>query len=255
MASTNKTTHYDLSQYVGSDKPTYLGDYNTDMSKIDSAINSAQTKADSADVAATAAQTAAESAQTTANTAITNAATAQSSAESVDTKVGVLANLNTTDKSSIVSAVNEVKANAVENAQNIAKIDLVNFYEIDSFTETHSTGSGAANINGKIYVKTNADQSLVKVYGHIDLNANGSSGKIRIQTPLRPSKNVTIPAHCLRSIFSGTNLVNIGDLNMTLSTTGLIEMDYTYSMSNSDICDYTLFDSLIFLKDLINHTA
>lgn len=255
MASTNKTTHYDLSQYVGSDKPTYLGDYNTDMAKIDTAINSAQTKADTADVAATTAQTAAESAQTTANTAITNAATAQSSAESVDTKVGVLANLNTTDKSSIVNAVNEVKANTVENAQNIAKIDLVNFYEIDSFTETHSTGSGAININGKVYVKTNADQSLVKVYGSISLNANGSTGKIRIQTPLRPSKNVTIPAHCLRSIFTNSNITNIGDLDMTLSTTGLIEMDYTYAMSNSDICVYTLFDSLIFLKDLIDHTA
>ena len=38
MASTNKTTNYDLSQYIGSDKPTYLGDYNSDMSKIDTAI-------------------------------------------------------------------------------------------------------------------------------------------------------------------------------------------------------------------------
>ena len=28
FASTNKTTHYNLSQYVSSDKPTYLVDYN-----------------------------------------------------------------------------------------------------------------------------------------------------------------------------------------------------------------------------------
>ena len=35
MSSTNKTPNYDLSQYVGTDKPTYLGDYNGDMLKID----------------------------------------------------------------------------------------------------------------------------------------------------------------------------------------------------------------------------
>lgn len=38
MASTNKTSNYELSQYVGSDKPTYLGDYNSDMLKIDAGM-------------------------------------------------------------------------------------------------------------------------------------------------------------------------------------------------------------------------
>ena len=28
MASTNKTTNYSLPQWVGSDKPSYLGDFN-----------------------------------------------------------------------------------------------------------------------------------------------------------------------------------------------------------------------------------
>ena len=35
MSSTNKTANYNLSQYIGTDKPTYLGDYNSDMAKID----------------------------------------------------------------------------------------------------------------------------------------------------------------------------------------------------------------------------
>lgn len=108
MASTNKTTHYDLSQYVGGDKPTYLGDYNTDMSKIDTAINSAQTKADTADVAATTAQTTAEGAQTTATTAITNAAAADSKATTNANNIGTLANLTTTEKTTLVGAINEV---------------------------------------------------------------------------------------------------------------------------------------------------
>ena len=38
MSSKNKTTNYNLSQFVGTDVPSYLGDYNGDMSKIDKAI-------------------------------------------------------------------------------------------------------------------------------------------------------------------------------------------------------------------------
>ena len=35
MTATNKTANYELSQFVGTDRPTWLGDYNGDMTKID----------------------------------------------------------------------------------------------------------------------------------------------------------------------------------------------------------------------------
>ena len=38
MSSTNKTVTIELSQYIATDKPTYLVDYNGDMAKIDQAI-------------------------------------------------------------------------------------------------------------------------------------------------------------------------------------------------------------------------
>ena len=38
MASTNKTTNYLLSQFVASDKPSWLADYNGDRLKIDTAL-------------------------------------------------------------------------------------------------------------------------------------------------------------------------------------------------------------------------
>ena len=41
MTATNHTEHYDLSQYTEDDHPTYTGDYNSDMSKIDAAIYAA----------------------------------------------------------------------------------------------------------------------------------------------------------------------------------------------------------------------
>ena len=41
MTATNHTEHYGLSQYTESVRPTYTGDYNGDMSKIDAAIYAA----------------------------------------------------------------------------------------------------------------------------------------------------------------------------------------------------------------------
>lgn len=41
MTATNHTEHYALSQYTEDDRPTYTGDYNGDMAKIDAAIYAA----------------------------------------------------------------------------------------------------------------------------------------------------------------------------------------------------------------------
>ena len=38
MSSTNKTVNKELSQFIGSDKPSFLTDYNSDMNKIDLAL-------------------------------------------------------------------------------------------------------------------------------------------------------------------------------------------------------------------------
>lgn len=94
MASTNKTTNYNLSQYIGSDKPTYLGDYNADMLKIDNAMHqnaldiaTADEKATLAGTNASTALTNAETAQTTADTANSTATTALSKATANETAI------------------------------------------------------------------------------------------------------------------------------------------------------------------------
>lgn len=38
MTATNHTANYNLSQFDGTDRPTWLGDYNGDMSKIDAQL-------------------------------------------------------------------------------------------------------------------------------------------------------------------------------------------------------------------------
>ena len=58
MGATNHTTNYNLSQFLGADKPSWLQDYNGDMGAIDQGIHNAQVKADGADTKATANETA-----------------------------------------------------------------------------------------------------------------------------------------------------------------------------------------------------
>lgn len=55
MGSTNKTTNYELSQYIGTDKPSWLNDYNNDMLKIDTAVKNNATAAANAQATATSA--------------------------------------------------------------------------------------------------------------------------------------------------------------------------------------------------------
>ena len=38
MTATNHTDNYNLSQFTGTDRPTWLGDYNGDMAKIDTQL-------------------------------------------------------------------------------------------------------------------------------------------------------------------------------------------------------------------------
>lgn len=76
MASTNKTTHYNLPLFVGTDKPTWLGDFNSAMTALDNAIYQAAQAAATAQSQATAANSTATAASSNATTAIQNASQA-----------------------------------------------------------------------------------------------------------------------------------------------------------------------------------
>ena len=108
MAHTNHTTNYELSQFVANDKPTFLGDYNGDMAKIDAAIKAVDTKADAADTTAESAAALATSASTTATEAATDAASANANA----TTALNTANGATTTANSALSTANSAAETA-----------------------------------------------------------------------------------------------------------------------------------------------
>ena len=159
MASTNKTTHYELSQFLGTDKPAWLTDYNSDMSKIDTGINTAQSTATGAD----------------------------GKADANATNIGNLENLTTTAKTSLVAAINEVDGNA-DGAQNtatsanstaVSALSKINTLEselnLTTVTDlTPSTNYGSIAFSN-VKSARNADNTMGKIYGKVAVNTSSTT--------------------------------------------------------------------------------
>lgn len=207
MSSTNKTTNYELSQFVGSDKPAWLADYNTDMGKIDAGMKG---NADAINV--------------TDGKADTNA-----------TNIGTLANLNTSVKTDIVSAVNEVyttagtasstATQAATNA-NSAKAEADALTRYLSITQTAKispavTGGSIGNIND-LYYALNADGTLGKIYGRLRFTAS-TTGTITVTLPvsaLDASSQFTIASACYYTTVGGGEYGIINARDMVVNTNG-----------------------------------
>ena len=122
MGHTNSTANLALPQFIGTDKPTWLSDVNGAFAALDTyagnndaALAITDAKADTAIGDAASAVTTAGNAATTAGNAAATATAANTVAgnaltvaNGINSKVGVLTDLTTTDKSTVVNAINEV---------------------------------------------------------------------------------------------------------------------------------------------------
>lgn len=224
MSSTNSTSNYGLSQFIGTDKPAWLADYNQDMSKIDTQM---KLNADSATSAA-------------------------GSASTANTAVGTLANLTTTAKTDLVSAINEVDSNAdtAQNTANEANISASSaLTEIGKFNLTNRSNltpsADRGNITSdKTYVRFASDTSVsvFKLYGRIQVRlATGTAAPITITmaSPLRPSETYTIEAGCIMT--SGSSTVNtqyVRPCSIQIATDGTVTI--TTETLQSDIATVNL---------------
>lgn len=259
MASTNKTTHYNLSQYVGSDKPTYLVDYNTDMSNIDSGIYNAQAQATLNETAIGDLTTLTTTANNDLVSAInevdshadTNANNISTNTTNIATNtsaIGTLTNLTTTNKANLVGAVNEVKSNVDNfNLTSITSYDTLSQYENVNSTGTLSYAG--------ITVAKNSDGSLCKIYGRIYVNDVLQSGsiniKLNVDTGLRPTSDITIaPTGYVRFSANPSSDNAEQQTSITINTDGTINFNLsTNFVGSTSNCKGMFFPFLIFVKD------
>lgn len=163
MSSTNKTTNYKLSQYIGTDKPTYLGDYNSDMLKID---NQLKANADSASNAVSAAG----AAQAVAADASKNVQSLNDSVTANSADIASLKTKNAQQDSSIQNASNTASSalnKANQNVQNITDINTRNQWV--QGTNIHNTGLPNYS-SGSWNCSYNKFSGLLNIVGQIEFS-------------------------------------------------------------------------------------
>ena len=222
MSSTNKTTNYNLSQFIGSDKPAWLADYNSDMGKIDTGMKN---NADAISV--------------TDGKADTNA-----------TNIGTLSNLNTQTKTSLVGSINEVyntagtadgTAQAAATAANGAKTEadaLTRYLSITQNGKINPTVSGGTigNIND-LYYALNADGTLGKIYGRFRYTVN-STGVTTVTLPVpaistEEAFTISSMVFYTSSDQGGINILNSRDAVVNTNGNIVIEMPSGQSIGSS----------------------
>lgn len=130
MPSTNKTNPYELSQFIGSDIPSWLSDYNSDMLKINNAIQQAKTSADDA-------MSSAGSASSDV-TALSN--TVSELSESLNTT-----NQNVTKNTSDISSINSSVSNINQNIDSLNGKVNVNSESIGNLTTQVTNNTQSIN--------------------------------------------------------------------------------------------------------------
>ena len=257
FASTNKTANYELPQFVGTDKPTWLGDFNTAMSAIDTGMheNASDISAMESDVA-TATSTASQASQavssltSTVNTLSTNVQSATTTANNASSTASSALNTANTANGKAdtnASAISSLDSRVTQTEADIADINLTTFETISSSAVSISGGGGT--IGGvNLSVAKNSDGSLAKVYGQIELSKTGGAGNVTIQTSLRPEEALTINGHCIREIHAGTSVLNIGMVTMTLDTNGVITVPKTFVTADTNVSRFMFVNSLLFIK-------
>ena len=190
MGYTNKTSHYELPQYVANDKPSWLGDFNAAMLKIDTAMADNDATAEAANSAATGAQTqvAALSSQLSTiqgqvNTAVDTATTADGKATTAQTVAGE-ANTNASEAKTLAGEAKTLAQAAKQTADNALPIG-------------GGTMSGDLILNG---APTTDNQAATKAY--VDANAGNIS-----------SSKTLFKAYVTNATLSGSiNAIKYGDV-------------------------------------------
>ena len=135
--------------------------------------------------------------------------------------IGTLSELTTTDKTDLVSAINEVNA----------LIKKFNFTQFDTYEVNPTIGSASIYYGpaGGLQIATNADGSIGKIYGEItfyDISHDGNTTyTTTLPTKLRPTTNININSAGVRQ-WNDQNGSYTASVNIVITTDGYISFEF-----------------------------
>lgn len=191
MGSTNKTTNLQLPQWIGTDKPTFLGDMNDAFLKIDNGYSDIQDSATTAKSQAGQALSKATNAENNVKEALETANTANTTAGEAKT----LATSASTTANTALSTANKAKEDLVDVNNVISS--LTNWTQL-------SVSAGSNTTDLSVTAKNNTTLKMLNMYGSFSL-----TGGITANTTLFTISGFA-PSNT-RTIQGGFSFYNLSD--------------------------------------------
>ena len=187
MASTNKTTHYDLPQWIGTDKPTFLGDLNGAFSTIDTQLYTAVTNAENAN---------------------NNASSAAGAVSNMQNDVNSLKKWQTTASSAISGLQNSVTGLTPV----ISSASKLFTGQLSTYLSSYSPVFATNNVNMRTI--TIGNLKFLNIYGGIAISYTGTPAISDVlNVALLPLNNI----YTMFNIATGREFYNVGQLCVPLS--------------------------------------
>lgn len=220
MSSTNKTTNLELSQFLGSDSPKWLTDYNADMEKIDAGYQTVKAQADATDLVVgghTSSISTLQDTTTSQGTAITGLRTdVNGNSGSINTINELLGRGEpTTSNKTIIGAINEI------NADLTASTGYYKVGQAVTITIAHGTKSIKTLWNELALAISNAMQNYVdgtmfNITYHT-MGIHGGKWSSLSYAPFYPKTNAFVDAIFNISGSSSGCSINRCDISTTLA--------------------------------------
>ena len=251
---TNSTKNYELPQFIGSDKPTWLGDVNTAMANIDTAmgtnasnISSLSTRVTNTEGVASQASSDVASLTGTVNTLsgnVQSVTTTANNAQSTATSALNTANTANGKADTNASAITSLDTRMDTAEANIANFNLTTY---NSASVTRSTGTYDFN-NQALSYALNSDGSLAKIYGRVTATNVTKAGIATMSTPLRPKSDIVISGGAITVKYNTSFVLQGLDIiSYTIKTDGTIEIPIDAPSGGTNRVMF--INSLIYVKD------
>lgn len=187
MASTNKTTHYDLPQWIGTDKPTFLGDLNGAFATIDTQLYTAVTNAANAN---------------------NNASSAAGAVSNMQDDVNDLKTWQTTASSAISGLQNSVTGLTPV----ISSASKLLTGQLSTYLSSYSPVFSANDVNMRTI--TIGNLKFLNIYGGIAITYTGTPDiSDALNVAVLPLNNI----YTMFGIATGREFYNVGQLCLPLS--------------------------------------
>lgn len=228
MGHTNSTVNYNLPQFVGTDKPSWLSDVNGAFLAIDTAIAAAKTTADSAAGGVASLQNTVGSHTTQIGT-LTDTVTAQGG--TLNSVTALIGNgTPTTTDQTIIGAINEINAEVNPGSVSVTADGVKTYAELlntlhDLITRSKLSKSSVLKIidSSDNYVAAKLAMNYSSFYKFVWTEVNGTTNASLYDVSIKPSG--TGSTYTLATLSAGGN--SLQDRGATIPTDGIkLEIEY-----------------------------